>query len=312
MISTGIIEPFNKILVPNYRSYWATHFYSIICCLHHHKNLEYSPRRMDIFPLWSLCSLRGSLPSNFFLIIKRYIANWGYQYFIANFLNQKMSFEIVQELVNRIQNLYDIYIIGELSGFGFYVSGNDSGLSLDLGEKFTRTFPSSNESCYKKLIAQSDLCLILESPTDEDYIAIFGEVEGVYGNKLTKPSYWEGKQDNCVFGIGVLDNIDSNGIYFQDFNYDRHKKVNLLFDISNFVVEDFLETLEFFNHIFHSGPSYKYRSKSDDFNFFSFYLKNNWNKPIEEILAYLELFIDSNDLVGRNTGILPIITDLQS
>lgn len=312
MVNTGLIEPFKQVLVPNYRSYWATHFYSVISCLHHHKNLEHSPRRMEAFPFWSLCLLRGSLPSNFFLIIERFIANWGYQYFIVNFLNQKMSFGIVKELVDRIQNLYGTCIVDELSSFGFYISGSDSGLSLGLRERFTRTFPPVHESCYKKLIAQSDLCLILESPSNEEYIAIFGEVEGIYGNKLTKPTYWEGKQDNCVFGIGVLDNINSNGIYFQEYNDNRYKKVNLLFDISNFVVKDFSETLDFFNNIFHFGPSYKHRSQNDDFNFFASYLKKNWNKPIEEVFAYLEKFIDCNDLVGRNTGILPIITDIQS
>lgn len=55
-------------------------------------------------------------------------------------------------------------------------------------------------------------------------------------------------------------------------------------------------------------PTYWKRKQDKEFDFFSSYLK----KFIEEIVAYLGGFLDSNDLIGKNSDILPIITNLQN
>lgn len=160
----NIVTPVPMGLIPNLRSYWATHFFSILQCLDQHKNLEFSPRRLEIFPKYTLATLRGCLPINFFSQIERYIQNWGVQYFLTNFFNQKLGGNIVEELISRIEIAYEVKFSRELEFFSFHVSGNDSELSRDLNSKFSEVFPNTLEgqpANVDSLIAHSDLCLIL-------------------------------------------------------------------------------------------------------------------------------------------------------
>ena len=83
-------EYLDSPIIPGHKSYWATHFCSVFECLHYHTTLEESPRKLDQFPNWSMSDLRGNLPTNFFYYLKRWVYNWGFQYFIANYLNQKV------------------------------------------------------------------------------------------------------------------------------------------------------------------------------------------------------------------------------
>ena len=187
----SIITPVSLGVIPSNRSYWATHFYSILQCLDQHKNLEFSPRRLDSYPNYSLAILRGCLPSNFFNQIERYIENWGVQYFLANFFNQKLGGNVVEELISRIEKAYDVTFNKSLNYFSFHVSGNDSNLSSKLREQFSEVFPiylNGEFATVETLIGQSDLCLIL-SNLQNVKVGLFGEVEGIYGNKLRTESY---------------------------------------------------------------------------------------------------------------------------
>ena len=203
----NIISPIKPEIITNYKSYWATHFYSVLKCLDSHKNLMNSPMKLECFPLWSLALLRGELPPNFFDKIESYMANWGFQYFLASFFNQKLSSNIVIELIERLENIYNVKFSRSLDLFEFYVSGGDSSLSYELNKIFTSVFPyklNGIVSNRRDLIAYSDLCLVLEDSDTETKVGIFGEVEGIYGNKFNTEKYWGKKQDFCVFAIGNL------------------------------------------------------------------------------------------------------------
>jgi hypothetical protein len=115
----SFITPVPMDMIPNVRSYWATHFFSVLQCLDQHKNLEFSPRRLEIFPKYTLATLRGCLPVNFFNQIESYMRNWGVQYFLANFFNQKLGGNIVEELVARIERAYNVKFSRE---FEFFLS----------------------------------------------------------------------------------------------------------------------------------------------------------------------------------------------
>ncbi|WP_045441757.1 hypothetical protein [Citrobacter sp. S-77] len=187
----SIVTPVDPIIIPDQKSYWATHFYSILKCLDNHKNLMHSPRRFKEFPLWSLSLLRGNLPPNFFDQIETYIRNWGVQYFFASLFNQKIGGHIIVELIERLEDLYGVCFNKELDKFSFYVSGNDSQLSHKLSNLFTDVFPYKEmKGSLSDLIGYSDLCLVLENSLNGSAVGIFGEVEGTYGNKLRTESYW--------------------------------------------------------------------------------------------------------------------------
>lgn len=308
----SILSPISPILIPDYKSYWATHFYSIFKCMDNHKNLMHSPRRFREFPLWSLSLLRGNLPPNFFDQIESYIRNWGVQYFFASLFNQKVGGHIIYELIERLEDLYGVCFNRDLDQFSFFVSGNDSHLSCKLSSRFNEVFPFKEmNGSLSNLIGYSDLCLVLENTLTGSSVGIFGEVEGTYGNKMRNENYWGKKQEFCVFSVGVVDG-NQKLVYFRESNYKGIPRVHLMFEKSHFFISDFLEVLNCLKYLFLYGPTISYRCPDDEFGFFLKEIKQKWSNPIEEVFMFLEKFIDGGDLVGYNDGSLSIITDLQS
>ncbi|UJP00643.1 MAG: hypothetical protein LZF64_02325, partial [Nitrosomonas sp.] len=306
----SLAEPIHLGVIANQRSYWATHFYSTLQCLESHKNLMHSPRTLPSFPDWSLSHMRGQFPINFFDSIEHYIKNWGVQYFLANFFNQKVGGHIVLELVSRLEKLYNTNLSRDLNKFSCHVSGQDSEVSAALRGQFSKIFPDQLNGVrpdVRTLINYSDLCLILTDERCGINVGIFGEVEGIYGNKFRNERYWDKKQDFCVFGIGVVDG--SNGsVHFQELVFDGISKVILLFERSNYVVKDFHLTLNNIKQLFLYGPTAQLNPVDEEFDFFIDMLKRSWSDPITILMRELSSFIDIEDLVGRNDNEIEIIT----
>ncbi|WP_312917504.1 hypothetical protein [Stenotrophomonas sp.] len=277
-----------------------------------HKTLNYSPRSLAEFPVWSLSLLRGNLPPNFFDQVESYIRNWGVQYFFASLFNQKIGGHIIIELIERLEYLYETCFSKDLNRFSFHVSGNDSQLSHKLSSFFTEIFPYKEmKGSLHDLIGYSDLCLVLENPLSGASVGVFGEVEGNYGNKLRTESFWGRKSEFCVFGIGVV-NGDQKLIYFDESNHKGIPRVHILFERSHFLISDFLEALNCLKHLFLYGPSLNHRSPDEELGFFLCEIKKMWSSPIDQVFRHLEMFIDGGDLVGFNDGAISIITDLRS
>ena len=308
----SLLTPLSPILITNQKSYWATHFYSILKCIDSHKNLSHSPRKFKEFPFWSLSLMRGNLPTNFFDQVECYIKNWGVQYFFVSLFNQKIGGHIIIELIERLEDLYRMCFNKDLDTFSLYVSGNDSQLSHKLSSAFTDVFPYRKmKGNVSDLIGYSDICLVLDNTLTGSSVAIFGEVEGNHGNKFRNESYWGKKHEFCVFGVGVVDGSQKL-IYFEESHHKEIPRVYLMFERSHFFIRDFLEVLTCLKFLFLHGPLMKYRCPDDEFGFFLQEIKKRWSDPIDQIFHFLEMFIDDGDLVGFNDGGLSIITDLQS
>ena len=85
-LRSQLATPLNVGVIKNYKSYWATHFYSVLQCLHSHRALNYTPTGLAYYPHWKLRDLRADLPFNFFHQIESSLQNWGFQYFMSVFL----------------------------------------------------------------------------------------------------------------------------------------------------------------------------------------------------------------------------------
>lgn len=308
----SIITPVSFGVIPDYKSYWATHFYSALTCLDSHKNLMHSPHNLASFPIWSMALLRGHLPPNFFDHIENYMRNWGAQYFFASFFNQNLDGGVVLELVERLEEFYEENLSSWYNQFTFYVSGNDSTLSYNLDSRFTELFPfkiNGKEANIDLLVAYSDLCLVLEDEFSDRKVGLFGEVEGIYGNKFRSESYWGRKQDFCVFGIGSVDG-DQKMVYFQESHFKNISRIHLLIEKSHPVVSDFWQTLNWFKMLFLYGPQVEIYGDDDEANYFINKMKQSWSFPITNVLKDLERYIDGG-LVGFNpSGPASVITDI--
>ncbi len=253
------------------------------------------------------------MPLNFFNQIERYIENWGVQYFLSNFFNQKLGGNVVKELISRIEKAYSVSFDKSLDHFSFHVSGNDSNISSNLRERFSEVFPSCLNGQFATvddLIAQSDLCLIL-SNSQNVKVGLFGEIEGIYGNKLRTESYWVKKHDFCIFGIGVVDG-SQKVVYFQEGFFNGIYRINLFFERTNFVVTDYKIALGAIKRLFLEGPGAIFYSQDEEFEFFLNKIKIHWSSNMNKLMDELKLFISPEDVVGFNGGVLEIVTDLQS
>lgn len=313
---TGIAKTVNFSPIGRYRSYWAGHFYSVLRCLRYHNGLEYPGRKMAKLGLedWSLSQLRGSAPANFFEKIDQFMANWGFQYLMASLLNTRPAGPVVESLISEIERLWDIKFNKALSSYEFYVSGRDSELSRGLDLLFADIFPSTvqpsaNEK--RDVIANSDLCLILENPKNLAKVGIFGEVEGHKGNKILLDSFWQKKSPYCVYAFGVRREQGSS-VHYQVRYLDGLYRVLITFQANHFVVADFQTTLWWFHYLFQNGPFRRFNIRDEELGYFYNILQRNWNQPISEILELIARYMYEDDVVESIPGASPIITNLMS
>lgn len=308
----SILTPVNPILIPNTKSYWATHFYSVLKCIDLHKNLIHSPRNFKDFPQWSMSLLRGNLPQGFFGTMESYLMNWGVQYFLASFFNQKLGGHLIVELLERLEDMYGVCFNKNLDSFAFHVSGRDSALSYRLNDRFTDIFPFKDfEGSVQNLIAFSDLCLVVDNSFNGSSVAIFGEVEGIYGNKFRSENYWGKKQECCVFGIGTVSG-EQKQIWFEEARRNGVDRVLLMIEKSHFIVTDFSQAIRCFKWLFSNGPAFQDFIGDEEFKWFANQMRTRWSDPIETVFLFLEAFIDGGDLVGFNENKIKIITDIQA
>ena len=310
-----ISKPVNLSTISDYRSYWATHFYAILNCLCKHKGLEYSFMKLNGNPK-SLAMMRRSLSNGFFHHIKQQMTNWGFQYYLVNFLNyQNGSKNIVENLIIEIERYYNVKFSDYLKNYKFYISGQDSELYLQLTSIKFDIFPKGRnlgQNEKNDILKFSDLCLLL---TDEqgNKVGIFGEVEGLKGNYLKRSSYWKRKQETIVFGFGISQTYENDKIWLEYCN----DKIIFIFGVKNFVVSDFFHVINIFQNLFCSYPDcqllYKKLPEYEEFDFFLDLIIKFWDKPINNLLSTLELYIDPNDIIGdMKEKDISIITDIRS
>ncbi|HHQ3294420.1 hypothetical protein [Pseudomonas aeruginosa] len=256
--------------------------------------------------------LRGNLPQGFFEAMEAYLANWGAQYFFASFFNQKLGGHLIIELLERLEDIYGVCFNKNLDSFAFHVSGRDSVLSYRLNDRFTDIFPFKDlKRDVQSLIAFSDLCLVVDNSFNGGSVAIFGEVEGTYGNKFRSQVYWGSKQEFCVFGIGTVAGGQKQ-IWFEESRREGVDRVVLMIEKSHFIVTDFLQTIRCLKWLFSFGPSFKDFAGDEEFRWFANQMRERWSDPIETVFRFLESFIDGGDLVGFVESDIKIITDIQA
>lgn len=299
-------------LITNYRCYWATHFYSILQCLHYHHLLQYHPKNLNNYPLWSLCDLRGHCPLNFFDNIQTYIKNWGFQYFLVSFLNQKLNSNVVSKLIEHIENAYDVEFVKTLDRFSFHISGHDSSIESNLSKQFSEVFPNQlNNNMFpnlNNLIKHSDICLILTNSQTQSKVGVFGEIEGVHGSKQRNASYWAKKNDFCIFGIAVVDGPGK--IYIDTVESNNITKIIIFIEKQNYIVEDYRYVIDIMKYLFLIGPDYTFRNTDDELDYFFNKIKKNWCMPVIKLLDDLKQYISPEDIIGMNSHRIQIITDI--
>jgi len=309
-----LATPLNVGIIQNFKSYWATHFYAVLECLHSHRALTFTPTGLPCYPHWKLRDLRADLPFNFFDQLDSYLQNWGFQYFMSIFLNYKMSSGIVDQLIGRLSQLYNISFLARHTSYRFFLAGSDSVLSEGLLDEFTEVFPyqiNGMRPDARRLAQQSDICLVLSFPIPYGRLAVFGEVEGLHGHGLSNESYWKKKLSFCVIAIGVIDGA-GKGAYILNTFINDIPRVNLIFERKHPVVQDFQRVLSYMRILFSEGKYTKMKSGDEEFDFFFNKVRQHWDGYTIELINDLKTYCDDGELIGVIPKPIPIVTDIQA
>ena len=288
--------------------YWSAHFAALLQCMHYHVNLSESPMKLPNYPLWSIADLRAEKKHDFFSGLERYLTNWGFQYFLVNFLNNPISNNITSALRKGIFEVFNPCIRPDLIYSHFQISGKDSTLSNIPLLSQINVYPTGDfYQQYKYHICEnSDLAFILNNSPYSltmDAVAIFGEVEGNKGIRLLGDSFWEKKHRNCLFGIGVVSSKTiasqlnmSNKIYLSQnthtpsillsyVNTSSGYKVVILFQQEHGIVKDYFDALMFLKGIFLDGKGmHIYEQFSPAFSQAAYIIRNGLKTPIIQLL----------------------------
>jgi hypothetical protein len=299
--------------IDDIKSYWASHFYAVLQCLHYQITLTHSPRTdlVVLYPNWTLGNLRGTLKPNFFNMIKQSVQNHGFQYFLACFLNLKMSSEVVDEIINQVCNIYEIDLDRGFLSFTFHIAGGDSILSQGLNERFDVVIPDGTSEEILDVIDRSDICLLLRYAGNKNF-ALFGEVEGNHGSKQLRGSYWGKRPKLSSFSIGVAQG-KTKLAWIGTSIFDMIPRAHVIFEKDHFVVHDFRRTVEYFEDIFQNGPTWKRCSGDEEWDFFANMIRVNWDTPMPTLLNIIHSYVDSHDEVKwQHESPLPVVTNIQS
>lgn len=312
----GLARPLSFGLIDRHRSYWAGHFYSVLQCLRYHNGLEYPGRKLVEFGAqdWSLAQLRGSAPIDFFGRIYQHMTNWGFQYLLVSLLNSRLAIPVVNALIAELERLWSVTFDKAFNSYNFRISGRDSDLSAGLDLLFSEVFPAGFElttAQKQTVIDYSDICLILNKPGSLEKKGIFGEIEGLKGNKIILDSFWKNKSDYCVYAFGVSREQGSD-VDYQVQNLNGFQRVLITFQTEHFVVKDFQNTLWWFQWIFQNGPFSKPFITDPEIGYFCNILQMNWNKPVSNVLTLIEQHMGGDDIIASVPGVSPIIPNLLS
>lgn len=303
MAKMHLLNEYNMPIYDNSLSYWAMHFISVLECLMYHKNLEFPAIRIEQ-SISSLALMKGNYPNSFFDKLSNYIKNWGMQYFMVHFLNHKMSLNIVDNIKNKLDYFFNIPNYQDYDDFEFYISGHDTELSKNLDNRYDEIYPNNFDFNFidkDNLIANSDICLILKNNEEDRNIAIFGEIEGNHGDKLFNDSFWFGKSNYCVLGIGAVEGHQKGKFYIEAFLFlGKYPKINLLFEKNNYVIRDFWAVISEFQSIFNYAAKYRNHHISNFSYIVNEVIVKNWNEPILDVLNILyELKDNRSNLLGE-------------
>lgn len=288
--------------------YWSAHFGALLQCMHYHINLSESPMNLSNYPNWSIADLRAVKKHDFFSGLERYLTNWGFQYFLVNFLNNSISDNIRSALLDGIYEVFNPNFREDLIYTHFEISGRDSNRSnislLSEIDTFPRNIFSKDYNYH--ICENSDLAFILNNSREyitRDAVAIFGEVEGNKGIKLLNDRFWQSKHRNCLFGIGVVSSKTiasqlkmSNKLYLGQYahtpsillSYVKTSlgfKVVVLFQQEHSIIKDYIDAMKFLRGLFLDGKStHIYEQFSPAFRQAAHILKNGLQTPILQLL----------------------------
>jgi len=316
-----LAQPLTLGLITNQRSYWSTHFYSVLECLRYHNTLQWPGRKLsDLGKVnWSLEDLRSVAPPNFFQLIDAYMRNWGMQYFFATFLNRYEAQPIVQAMINKLAELWNCPF--GTTEYSFYISGRDSDLGRQVSLRFDEIFPNKvllDEPNQQKVIDFSDLCMILKSKEHFDEqgnqkrLGLFGEVEGNNGEDIFKAKYWSGKSNYCVFAFGVVAEPGSSA-YISAKLVGQVNRALVTFQTGHSVVKDFRTILWWMAHLFMYGRLAALPPNIDEeIGFFLNFIKSRFDKDIVELISELGEFVHLDDVIQSHPGPSTIITKINA
>ncbi|MCG2607863.1 hypothetical protein LZZ98_04835 [Acinetobacter sp. SM34] len=304
--------------------YYCTIYSAVMECIFNQKTLKYSGNKLKEFPNISLRDIKGEFPNSFFLNQIDFLRNWALEFLLCKFLNQDFAEDLKKNLIEELCDIHQIDI-SEYINFEFKISGQDKAFyNKENFNEFTHQRSGSRAEHKKYQVHRnSDLCLLLhkdnkdQKPNLSSSLAIYGEVEGNYGNELLTEKYWEKKHQDCLFAIGCVDSrnikiIEKTSLPHVFMYFPKIKgeyKVVLLIERNHYFIEDFSNALLVFDNFFNRGPKHYLDTLKYSISFHDEvvrYIASNWSKGIPELINSLNNVAIKNELITGENQFTPI------
>jgi hypothetical protein len=240
--------------------YWSMQITAVLLCLHDQKCLATTPEKLlgQGWENWTLASFVGGAGHAVLEMMKASIQNWGAQYLLADYLNVDRG--ITTSLLDELGRIWKEDSFRKPCDFECYVSGIDSRSGTQflascgakiLGDKRRKVASSTDQ------IGFADLCIIGRIG-EKQSLAVFGEVEGNYGDKLLKEDFWVIKdRPLALFGIG-LQPTQNEPMTIQVVERAGRKRVVVLLGSGDQLMADFHTAIDVIAKLVLGGPNAKW------------------------------------------------------
>lgn len=293
-------------------SYWAMFYCAILKTILYQKNLPYALKGS------SLQSYRGELehPSNFFNSMKASVRNHAFEYLMMDFLRSNDGKGIRAKLIDELLARFGIH------GFKYklinvFKLGGDSTLYAEISDydnpKVTVFVPNStvefeadkehNDLIFIFPVDQiatkfrySDLLIMISD--GERTFGFVGEVEGLHGEKLFQPAYWNQKEGIkskfTSFALGASDRKKVSDVIAKEnvvLTTDESGRVIINFSNRNEFIKSYDQALNNIELCL-DGHYKKINSTDESHEKIIKIITSGWKKSIPDVISNLEELID--------------------
>ncbi|NPT44803.1 hypothetical protein GNZ12_26500 [Paraburkholderia sp. 1N] len=291
LMKANVVELVRPGVITNPLAYWATHIGAILVTLADQQRLTYRfyGKTIPEGVPQTLATLCGNAPVNFLKMMDGAIQNFGMQYFLSTYLMSTEGFPCLRQLLEAIGKSRNVDLISPTVSVGVYVCGKDSRsgqafLANTQAYLFGSNGMTLNEAA--RQIEYADLCVLLYPQSGEHPIALLGEVEGVRGERLTWPSFWDEKSPHCCFGIGVHRGLRGMSELFTQ-QLSSGSRTIMRFGSSHHVVSDFHKAITtLISQMSHSRHADLHAEEglAEVMNL----VRHRWNDPIDLLIEELQ------------------------
>jgi len=301
-------------------AYWAMHYCSILETLNEQKTMTHGFQKnymTDVSP--TLHNFAAKAGFAFFRDIKQSLKNFGLQSLLCHYLTSSEGSPIFFDIMSKLSDCHNYDLSTNPYHYGVFISCKDFASGMRFIEENNPILlgyePMLHNQAAQK-VAYADLCFLLKS--EEQNLAILGEVEGNHGGELLLKSFWSRKKGEYYsFGIGVKKRVikktniftgkiepEPSNITGQWIKTEYGWKYVVIIESDHSLIDDFHAAIDTIQIFLTMGPEQRANYEPSLLPVLNL-IKQNWNSDIIFLIQELRELLTSNKFASLGVNPLP-------